>query len=205
MLRVKHKIMRLSIGAVAVVALALAALGGTTPAAHADAGVYPRGIYGPQGTCTSCYIESGVWFDGGGVGFAGHERWTYSNGDQVSSVATWNASGLDPNTQYDICAYIPDNNANANATYIDYAANGTSDPNIVNQQAFSNQWAFVDSVRPTRDGQITVIVTDQSSDPQFSTVVGADAMLFIPSSNDTVAPFNPGDESNPGCTPNFPS
>jgi hypothetical protein len=203
MLRVKHKIMRLFIGAVAVVALALAALGGATPAAHADDGVYPVGVYGPHGTC--CYGEAGVWYDGVGRGFAGYARYTFSNGNQESSRAGWDAGGLDANTLYDICAYIPNDNANANAQYTVTAINGDSTI-TVNQQAYSNQWAFIAEEYPI-NGHIRVVVSDKNNDPlppdAQPTVVGADAMAFIPTYNDTIDTLTPDDAKDLQCLPNL--
>jgi hypothetical protein len=202
MFTVKRKLIQIVLSMVAIAALCASAFAGAALPAHADGGVYPRGVYGPGGTC--CYDETGVWYDGGGRGFAGHARWTWSNGNQVSSIAEWNAGGLDPNTSYDVCAYIPDNNANANATYNDSSGFGDSGPRVINQAAYSNQWAFVDSVFPTSDGHIVVTVSDKSDDLAFSTVIGADAMMFIPSYNDTIGPLDPNDQVDVQCTPNFP-
>jgi hypothetical protein len=186
MSRFKHKLMRSLIGAMAVVALALAALGGAAQGAHADGGVYPQGVYGPAGTC--CFHLVGPWFDGGGVGFAGHEVYTFSNGpDAMISFAGWNAMGLDPHTLYDVCAFIPIDNADARAQYRVSGRDGDSGPLVVDQSQFSNQWAYVGTYYPTTMGHITVHVSDRSDDDDGSTVIGADAMMFIPAADNYVA------------------
>jgi hypothetical protein len=201
MSRFTHKIMRSLIGVVAVVALALAALGGAGPAAHADDGVYPPSVYGPGGTC--CVALGGYWAYGGGVGLTGQELYTWSNGpDAESSFAVWDAGGLDPGTIYDVCAYIPNDNANARAEYTLTGFYGDSGPSVVDQSKYSNQWAYVGGTVPTRTGHISVHLSDMSLDPYLSTVIGADAMMFIPSQNDTLGQASPGDFFHTTCLPN---
>jgi hypothetical protein len=178
----KRRIKRSFIGAVAVAALALAASGGAGPAAHAEGG-YPNGVYGPGGSC--CFDMVGYWFDSGGYGYHGHALYTYSNGPYgATTVATWLASGLTPNTLYDVCAYIPSWDANANALYTLAPANYPSweaySALPVSQWAYSNQWAFVTSAQSDQYGRITVYLSDQSYDPAGSTVMAADAMVFAP-------------------------
>jgi hypothetical protein len=202
MSRVKREIIRSFIGAVAVAALALAALGGAGPAAHADGGVYPPLVYGPAGTC--CFHLVGPWFDGGGVGLAGHELYTFSNGpDAQVSFAGWNAGGLDPYRNYDVCAYIPNDNANAQAQYHVSGRDGDSGPLVVDQSQYSNQWAFVGSAFPTSAGHIIVHVSDRSEDPAGSTVIGADAMLVIPEMSESHGTVAPDDAVDVTCLPHL--
>jgi hypothetical protein len=204
MSRVKHKIVRALLGVVAVAALSLAVPAGTGPVAHADGGVYPFGVYGPGGTC--CFTQSGYWAFGGGVGLTGNELYTWSNGpDATSAFVGWNAGGLDPHTLYDVCAYIPNDNADAHAQYHVSSSYGAppvtldSGTIVVDQSQYSNQWAYIGSFIPTPTGHIIVHVSDRSDDPAFSTVIGADAMMFIPAQNVPIGNANPGDTLDQTC------
>jgi hypothetical protein len=141
------------------------------------------------------------------VGFTGTELYTYSNGPYAASAyAQWDGSGLDPNTLYDVCAYIPNDHADAHAQYhaYTYIPNGDGRPAppisdsgalVVNQSPYSNQWALVGTFYPSRYGHIVVRVYDQSTDDALSTEVGADAMLFIPTAYDNQGEVIPGDGS----------
>jgi hypothetical protein len=184
MFSVKHKIRRALVGAVAVAALALAASAGAGPSAHADGPV----IYGPGDVC--CFSLSGIWYDSGGYGTAGNEVYTYSNGNEsATSVATWRARGLQPNALYDLCAYIPDWDADAHAHYTTSTIYGAFD---VDQSRFSNQWAWVGSSYADSSGALSVSVSDRSADYPGSAVIGADAMLIIPVALNTIIPLNDG-------------
>jgi hypothetical protein len=191
----KHKFMRALLGAVAIAALTLAISAPGAPAAHADpSGVYPIQIYGPGGQGLDM---SGTWNDGGGVGLLGQEVWSSSNGP--FATASWQATGLDPNTFYDVCAYIPNNNADANARYSVIDGHGAEPTVTIAQSQYTNQWAFVGEYQPFSDGIIDVILTNVNNDGANATVVGADAMMFINLANDTVVAFPPGQAS---CIPN---
>jgi hypothetical protein len=93
---------------------------------------------------------------------------------------------------YDVCAFIPNDNADARAQYHVSGRDGDSGTIVVDQSQFSNQWAYVGTFYPTATGHIIVHVSDRSDDPAFSTVIGADAMMFIPAADDYVPhTFNP--------------
>jgi hypothetical protein len=213
MSNVKHTITRALMGAVAVAALSLAASAGTAPVAHADpyGGLYPPNVYGPGSSCTYCFtLTGGPWYDSGGVGLQGQAVYTYSNGpdsastgpDGATTVATWRASGLDPYATYDVCAYIPSDNADATAWYdlADYFG-AYHFAGFVEQARFSNQWALVQRTASRSDGSIVAYLTDQSPDPYGSTVIGADAMMFIPASQDALVPIDNQPNAPIQCIP----
>jgi hypothetical protein len=190
MFNVKHKIVQALLGAVAVAALSLAVPAGTGPVTHADNGAYPPNIYGPGGTG---FGLSGPWYDSGGYGLRGNEVYTFSNGpDGATSFASWAASNLQPNIPYDVCAWIPNWDADAKAEYFVADRFGNNGPFVVDQSRFSNQWALVGFAYTDSLGQINVALEDQSADPAGSTVIGADAMAFIPGYQASTTPLHDG-------------
>jgi hypothetical protein len=155
-------------------------------------------------------LTGGPWYDSGGFGYQGQAVYTFSNGpdsastgpDGATTVATWRATGLDPYATYDVCAYIPSNNADATAWYWlnDYYS-AYHFGGFVQQARLSNQWALVERTVSTSDGRIIVYLTDQSPDDPGSTVIAADAMMFIPASQDALVPIDNQPNAPIQCIP----
>ena len=194
----KRKIVRAIAGAAAVTALSLSAFAGAIPAAHADSGgVYPPNIYGPGGSDN--YGQRGNWQFGGG-GLEGQSVYISTVYNHLqTAIAGWNGVQLTPKMQYDVCAYIPNVGADATgALYSVKDADGFHEPRTVNQDDYTNEWAYVGRYYPNNNGVIVVNLSNESDLDQYGAVVGADAMMFIPSANDDVEDNNNG---VPACYP----
>jgi hypothetical protein len=194
MVNVKVKTRRALLGVVAVAALSLAVPAGAGPVTHADDGEYPPVAYGPRSTCgAACFMQSGYWYDSGGYGYLGYELYTYSNGPtNETSFVQWEASGLTPDITYDVCAYIPHWDADASAQYLTLDRFGGNGPFTVDQSRFSDQWAYVTTAVADNSGRIVVVLSDLSNDAPGSTVIGADAVQFVPGYLDRAVPLDDG-------------
>lgn len=141
--------------------------------------VYPANVIGP-GSSPANFVTTNPWYLQLGHGYVNHELWTYDNGSAADSTATWTFAGS-ANTCYSVAAYVPDNYAdNPQAHY----AVGTSAGGValtMDQQSYTNQFAWLASVRTGSDGVVTVHLTDQgpaadsSGNPLYT---AADAMQF---------------------------
>ena len=141
---------------------------------------YPANTYGPGSGC--CFSTVSVWFGGGGVGLIGKEIWTYANGSTRDSSATWTASHESPSFVYTVQAYIPNNHSNAPHAHYHIVggdgAGGLSAIDVsVNQENYTNAWAFLTSICGDPTGTITVTLADDGGDPT-SYQIGADAVSF---------------------------
>lgn len=71
-------------------------------------------------------------------GYNGHFFWTYSTGSQDTCYVIWKPI-LSVSGEYEVFAYIPSINANANAHYKVYHNNGNTEV-VINQNNYSEEW-----------------------------------------------------------------
>lgn len=119
--------------------------------------------------------DTNGWYPMPGHGQRGNGVWTNSGGTATSSSATWNPT-LQPNTCYQLQAYVPDQHSNNyQAAYQVHAGGGT--PTVtVNENAFTNGFAALGTYRSDGSGHLSVVLTDQGT---AATFVTADTMSFI--------------------------
>jgi hypothetical protein len=114
------------------------------------------------------------WTALAGHGLLGNDLWTHTHAGTPDSIATYTATTLTPNGCYTVSAFVPDNDANSpTALYTIAGGLGT-----VDQNAYTNAWALIGTVRVDTGGTATVALLDSSPAGLY---VGADALAFAPS------------------------
>jgi CHAP domain len=136
-------------------------------------GTYPGGVIGPG---SAQFSAVNWWASNPGHGLIGQEKWTHTNGSTADSMAFWSPDVV-AGACYAISAYIPDNYASNPATHYSVAAADGSRTAIVNQEAYTNQYAVIGTYQATSYGTLEVTVTDAGTPGYY---VAADAIMFQP-------------------------
>lgn len=139
---------------------------------------YPAGVVGPG--CAGFTTDG--WWGQGGCGLTAHELWTYAYvPGQQHSYAHWTLSGLALNSWVKLYAYIPDCYSDApNAHYTVTGGDGGTYDAYVNQQSYTNAYAFLGYAYTGPSGTVQVTLADDQ-EPSGTYYVGADGIEAVPS------------------------
>jgi hypothetical protein len=124
------------------------------------------------------YYPAGSWSPWSGHGFFGTEQYTTTTGTLYPGrTASWTPGRLLPNRCYDVSLYVPDNHSNnPAATYNtgDAVYGGNFWP-LINENAFTNQFAGIGTFRTDGSGYLPVSLQNNGPSGDF---VAADAAAF---------------------------
>lgn len=136
---------------------------------------YPALTEGP-GSPLSQFSLTSDWYNRFEHGDLGYEKWTNTNGTNTPvSTATWTFTALPTGTNYDVCAYIPDNYANNTAAhYQGYQGTSTS-PAFIDSlnQANATGWTYIGLLSTGSATSLHVTLDDTGS---AGTYTAADAI-----------------------------
>lgn len=130
---------------------------------------YARNVTGP-GDGSGYSLGGPAWVERLGSGELGDLRWAQNTAD---STATWVRS-LRPGGCYSIAAFVPDVFSNTQAQYTVQGATGRTA--VVDENAFTDQWAPLGTFTADPAGALRVTLTNQGPSDHY---VAADAMRFV--------------------------
>lgn len=134
----------------------------------------------PDGMALGGVPQTGTvngWYASPGHGQLGNQYYTYTNGMTPSSSASATVIVI-PNACYEILAYVPGNHADDYQAMYTIDAAGGSPTVSVDENAYTDNFAGLGTYRAKSNGEIGVLLTDQSLD-SGDAYVSADTISFV--------------------------
>ncbi len=118
------------------------------------------------------------WWRYAAIGYGGQMMWTWNSPSKIYNWATWT-----PTLQagkYEVQVFIPKNYATTRKAKYTVCYKGGSTVRTVNQNAYYDQWVSLGTYTFATGASGYVKLTDVTYEASGTTMVGFDAMRFIP-------------------------